>query len=315
MKPVYLISGDDDAKIDAWRARVRRRAEQEGGAGALEAFDGNVSTPADVAASLAAMTLTSGYRYLLVDHVEAWGKRELGPLERQLSAVPEATALVLLARGKPPTSLARAVEGAGGELRQLAAPKPWQMPRWVAERAKEEGLRLDAEAAQALVSALGPRQQRLAREIEKLRTAAHPRTVLTTEEVESLATREEGSEAYDLADALAARDAVATLSVAEDLRARGERPGRILYAVTRRLRDLHRAAELLEGGVPEQVVAKALAMPPWAAKKVVAQARKSSSEALGGTLSVLAEIELELRGGGELEEDTAFSLGLARATA
>ena len=40
LKPAYLVSGDDDAKIDAWRARVRKRAEDENGPGGLEAFDG-----------------------------------------------------------------------------------------------------------------------------------------------------------------------------------------------------------------------------------------------------------------------------------
>jgi hypothetical protein len=28
LKPVYLVCGDDDVKIDAWRARVKRRAEE-----------------------------------------------------------------------------------------------------------------------------------------------------------------------------------------------------------------------------------------------------------------------------------------------
>ena len=28
LKPAYLVCGDDDAKIDAWRARVRHRAEE-----------------------------------------------------------------------------------------------------------------------------------------------------------------------------------------------------------------------------------------------------------------------------------------------
>ena len=40
LKPVYLISGYDDAKIDAWRGRVRGRAERELGPGGLEHFDG-----------------------------------------------------------------------------------------------------------------------------------------------------------------------------------------------------------------------------------------------------------------------------------
>ena len=50
LKPVYLISGDDDAKIDAWRARVRRRAEDEGGPGALEAFDDYLASDAPLEA-------------------------------------------------------------------------------------------------------------------------------------------------------------------------------------------------------------------------------------------------------------------------
>ena len=29
LKPAYLIHGDDDAKIDAWRKRIRARAERE----------------------------------------------------------------------------------------------------------------------------------------------------------------------------------------------------------------------------------------------------------------------------------------------
>ena len=45
LKPAYMIHGDDDAKIDAWRARVRKRAEQERGPGGLETFDARSSEP------------------------------------------------------------------------------------------------------------------------------------------------------------------------------------------------------------------------------------------------------------------------------
>jgi hypothetical protein len=78
LKPLYLVHGDDDARIDSWRTRVRRRAETERGPGGLELFDGR-SDPADeVAASLAALTFDTGTRYLLVDDadfVRAWQER------------------------------------------------------------------------------------------------------------------------------------------------------------------------------------------------------------------------------------------------
>jgi DNA polymerase-3 subunit delta len=190
------------------------------------------------------------------------------------------------------------------------------MPKWAAERAREEGLNLDQEAAKALVAAVGTRQQRLAREIERLAILAHPRTQLTAAEVARLATAEVTQQVYDLADALVAGDAAASLRLAERLTGGDERPSKLIFPIVRRIRDVHRAAELLDAGVPESKVAAAMKMPPWAAKRALAQAKKADRDALARALCAFAELEVELRGGGTgLDEDTAFSLTLARATA
>jgi DNA polymerase-3 subunit delta len=316
LKPAYLICGDDDAKIDDWRARVRRRAEDENGPGGLEMFDAPGDSPEAVAVALTTLTFASGDRYLLADGIEAWKAGDLDPLERELRAVPEGTVLVLIARGKAPARLVKAVEKAGGELREYSAPKPWQMPKWAAERAREDGLRLDQEAAKALVAAVGTRQQRLAREVERLAIFAHPRTQLSADEVTRLAAGEVTKQVYDLADALVAGDTGASLGLAELLTSGGgeDRPSKLVYPIVRRLRDVHRAAELLDAGVPETKVAAAMKMPPWAAKRTLAQAKKADREALARALCAFADLEIELRGGGVgLDEDTAFSLTLARA--
>jgi DNA polymerase-3 subunit delta len=314
LKPAYLVWGDDHAKIDAWRARVRRRAEEEGGPGALEQHDASVSGPEDVAAALGTLSLLGGARYVLVDGVEGWKPAALDPLERGLAAMPPATTLVLVGRGKVAPALAAAVEAAGGEVRGYEAPKPWKMPQWVAERAREEGLHLDADAAKALVSVVGTGQQRLAREVEKLAVAAHPSTQLSAEEVRRLATGEAPPQAYDLADALVAGDGPAALAIAEELRAWEDRPGRLVWPVVRRLREVHRGAQLLDAGVPEKQVAAALKLAPWAAKRTIAQAKKADRHALERALCLFADLELEIRGAGELDEDTAFSLTVARST-
>ena len=313
LKPAYLVCGQDDAKIDAWRARVRRRAEDEGGPGALEAFDAADTGPDDVAAALATLSFAAGDRYLLVDGIERWKAGDLEPLERALADLPPATVVVLIARGKPPGRLPRAVEAAGGECREYAAPKPWQLPKWVAERAHEAGLRLDPEAAKALVAAVGQRQQRLAREVEKLAIMAHPSAQLTAEEVERLVSGEAAVRAQDLADALLAGDARTAVALAEELRSRDERAARLLYPVVRRLREVHRAVELLDAGVPEGEVARALGLPPWASKRVLGAARGADREGLERALGQFADLEVEMRGGGDLDDDTALSLVLARS--
>lgn len=315
LKPVYLVHGDDDAKIDAWRARLRRRAEEEGGAGALETFDGAVSEPEAVAGALMALTFATGTRYLLADRVEAWKAGQLEPLESALAGMPPDTVLLLIARGKPLARLVKAVEKAGGDVREFGAPKPWEMPKWVVERAGESGLRLDAEAAKALVAAVGSGQQRLAREVEKLAIAAHPQSQLSADQVVGLVAGDTAPQVYDLADALVAGDVRRTLALAEDLRRLDDRPGKLMYPIVRRLREVHRAAELLAAGVSESEVGARMKMPPWLAKRTVAKAKKAHRDVLERAICTFADLEVELRGGGDLglDEDTAFSRALARA--
>jgi DNA polymerase III subunit delta len=317
LKPVYLVCGDDDAKIDAWRARVRRRAEEERGPGGLEAFDAGSTESAEVAAALAALTFDPGVRYLLVDDVGSWKAGALEPLERVLAAPPPDTVLVLIARGKASAPLRKAVEKAGGEVREYTAPKPWELPKWCVERGGELGIRLQSDAAKELVARVGTSQQRLSRELEKLAVTLHPAGEVTIADVERFAASDNAPQAYDLADAVVGGNLRETLALAEELEAHGERPGRLLFPLVRRLREVHRAAAMLEAGMPEQQVREGLRAPPWLAKRTVARAKKADVAALERALSVFAELEVELRGGGDvqLDEDTAFSLALARAVA
>lgn len=315
LKPAYLVCGDDDAKIDAWRARVRRRAEEERGPGGLEVFDARQSDPGEVAASLALLSFDPATRYLLVDDVGAWKAGQLGPLEETLSNLPPETVLVLIARGKAAKQLSKAVEKAGGETREYAAPKPWELPKWCVGHARELGLQLDQEAAKELVARVGSSQQRLSRELEKIGLALHPSVSVTSADVESLAAADTAPGAYDLADALVAGDLRATLSLAEQLDEHGERPGKLIWPVVRRLREVHQAASLLAAGMPDAKVGEALKGPPWAAKKVIAKAKKADVATLERAICVFADLEVELRGGGEVrvDEDAAFSVALARA--
>ncbi|MEX2024036.1 MAG: DNA polymerase III subunit delta [Thermoleophilaceae bacterium] len=310
---MYLICGDDDAKIDAWRARVRKRAEAENGPGGIEAFDARSDDAGEVAASLAALTFATGTRYLLVDDVGAWKAADAAPLIEALAAPTPDTVLVLVVRGKPLKGLVDAVETAGGEIREHAAPKPWELPKWATGRARELGLRLDGEAAKALVALAGPSQQRLTREIEKLAIALHPEPTARVEDVERLTAGEGSAKVYDLADALAEGNAEAAIELAEDLAQRGERPSRFVYPIVGRLREVHRAVELLEDGATEKQLASALKAPPWRAKKIVALARRADRESLERALCRFADLEVELRGGGTLGEDTAVTLALAAA--
>src|SRR5215210_7352193 len=96
LRSLYLVHGDDDARIDAWRSRLRKRAEAERGPGGLELFDGRSAPPDEVAAALAALTFDTGTRYLLVDDAGGWKAAQLEPLEAALADPAVGTVLVLI---------------------------------------------------------------------------------------------------------------------------------------------------------------------------------------------------------------------------
>ncbi len=311
LKPVYVVCGDDDSKIDAWRARVRKRAEAENGPGGLESFDARSADAGEVVGSLAALTFATGTRYVLVEDVGAWKAADVAPLIDAIGALPPDTVLVLVVRGKPLKGLVKAVEKAGGEVRDHAAPKPWELPKWATGRARELGLRLEGEAAKTLVAIVGPSQQRLSTELEKLVIALHPEPTVRAEDVERLTAGDTSPKVYDLADAVVAGNIESAIELAEELTVYGERPSRFVYPIIGRLREVHRAVELLESGLTEKELATALKMPPWRAKKVLALARRADRETLERALCRFADLEIDLRGGGALDEETAVTLALA----
>ena len=176
------------------------------------------------------MTFAGGTRYLLAEPVEGWKADEIAALEPSLAAMPPDTVLVLIARGKPPAKLAKAVEQAGGEARDYGAPKPWELPKWVIDRAREEGLAMDPEAAKQLIQTVGSRQQQLQREVEKLRDRAPSRRARDGRRRRRPRRRRgAAAQVYDLADAIVAADLPAALALAEQLRAADERPGKLTY--------------------------------------------------------------------------------------
>src|SRR5262249_24119826 len=156
----YLIAGSDEAKVARTRARFRDRAEREGGPGGLELFEageGRRSPDAEaLTSSLAAISLIASRRYLLADGVEAWGKADAERVSEALSSLPPETTIALIARGKPPAGLAKAVEAAGGELLTYDAPRERELPKHLVSEASELGFELEPDAARLLVERLGP---------------------------------------------------------------------------------------------------------------------------------------------------------------
>ena len=319
LKPAYLIHGDDHGAIGERRARLRALAESAAGAGGVEVLQGEDATPDATALALSAMTFSLGRRVVIVDGAERWKDADV---EERLSAVladlpPDTTVAFFAreeARHKAPPALRAAVERAGGQVAQESQVKPWELARWAREQAARLGIELDAAAAKALVAQVGDRQQRLLRELEKLALDLGDRAHVTAQDVESRAAQSTEWRAFALADALVGADSASATAAYLRLRAQGERLSGLTYLMAQRLRDAAAVAARLEAGESPAAIRRTLRMPQRAADRFLVDVARSDPERLRNALAVLADLELDSRGGAPVRGARSSLAGLGEDT-
>ncbi len=311
-RPAYLIHGDDHGRVTERRTRLRAMAERETGVGGVELLEDDACTPDAVAAALSTMTFALGRRFVIADGVERWKDADVAVVAEAMKGMDAESLTVAFfgreeGRHKVPAALRKAVEAAGGQIAEEANVKARDLPRWLVARAGELGVELDLQAARALIAHVGDRQQRLQRELEKLALEHGAGARLGVEEVEQSSATSAERKTWTLADALVAGDERTAIRALLELRQQGERLPGLLYGMVRRLRDALSIAEALAAGQPAAQVKKALRMPSFAADRLVADVAKRDVEAFRRALELMADLELESRGGGGgvLSEDTA----------
>jgi DNA polymerase III subunit delta len=323
-KTAYLIHGDDHGRIAERRARLRELAEQQSGAQGVELFEGDQATPDNVAAALNAMTFAIGRRFIIVDGAERWKDKEMDALEAALAASAPDTTVTFFAREdgrlKAPKRLHDAVNKAGGDIATEQSVKPWELPKWAVAQARQLGLDLTPEAARMLVGHVGERQQRLLRELEKLalelEVGGGPIHIDADMVLELTAASAE-RKAWALADALLSGNAATATRTLLQMRAQGERLPGLIYWMSSRVRQAHQIARDLDRGVSQAQIKSGLRMPPSAADKLIADAKRIGAERLERAICLIADLELVSRGGGNggAHEDTRALITISEIAA
>jgi DNA polymerase-3 subunit delta len=315
MRPLYLISGTDGAKIEATRSRLRARAEREGGDGALEVFEASEGRGAPdheaLLMAIPAMSLIGTRRYLLADGVDKWRDKQLTAVADAVGGqLPPDLTLVLIARAKAPAKLLKAVKAAKGEVHNFEAPKARDMPRALVADAQRLGFRLDPRAAALLVERMGPESLRLHNELERLAVWAGEGGEVTAADLEEMIADTSEAAVWTLSDAVIEGDAATALRVGEQLIEQGENVTGLIYGIASKLRGACVAAAMLEEGVPPREVESSLKMHPYAAKLLVGRLRDTDVADLRLATEALAQLERWCRGDSDYGDELAFTLAL-----
>jgi len=246
---------------------------------------------------LATPSLWGEGRALLVTRCQALpeeGARELRAYVESPS--PDALCvLTLISRAKSAPALAKAVQTAGGLVRQVAVRRQ-DMPRWVLERALARGLELSSPGATALIGTVGEDTATLDQAVEQLATA-FPGKAVGPEQVRAQFQGLGEQRVWDLCDRAFSGRLPEALVVLRSLLDQKEDPLLILGGVASRVRDLLRVQELPDR-MPSADAARAAGLRfDWQVRRYREQARRFTPGDLAGVHARVVEADRALKGG------------------
>lgn len=303
MSATYLIQGDDTALVsEALSGLLIELTGEEATGGAFVPVEEHGASGSDeivdigpVLDALSTPPFLADRRLVVLRGAEGLSAAQAGLIVERLKDPLDGNILVLVANGKVPLALTKAVRANGTVLDASPGANTRQRADWFAERVRHAGVHLDAEAARQLAAHLGEEVGRLQPMLEMLEAAYGHGGRVTAAELSPFLGEWGGVPPWDLTDAIDRGDGAAALDALHRMMGPGDRhPLQVLGVLHR-----HFAAMLrLDGAAVRNAdeAAALLRMSPFPARKALEQGRRLGHERIGRAIEVIAGADFDLRG-------------------
>lgn len=183
---------------------------------------------------------------------------------------------------------------------------------WIENKARKLGKNIERAALEKLMFADANNLHYLSCELEKYKTyLADDQKTITAEVVDLLFSGDLQGDVFKLSDAMAEGNADRAHLLLELLLKKREKPLLIFFMLVRHYRLLLEAHCLLDEGIPQGQFASALAVHPFAARKLREQAVSYSRIALEEVLMAMQDVDMKIKTG-RVEPEQALVLVLNR---
>jgi len=297
--PVYLfVGGSVFFMEEAWKKLLSSLLPERGKNFNGERLRARETEAGDVIERLATTPMFGGRRLIMVDNVEAWGKRDRAAMEAFVQRIPPSACLVMTASDrKNIEGLAKAVE-TRGKVVQFRSPGDKEALRWLIERGKQLGKNLSHRAAFLLVEMVGGDLHALASELDKICTFIGEREQIEADDILEAASSQRNFSTFELLDHLRARQAGKAVRSLRSLILAGELPLKILATLAWQIRMVWQVKDGLRQGMSEAELAKRLGAHPFVVKKARAQSSRISDADLYRTLEAICQTDIAIKSTG-----------------
>ncbi|MGG5254988.1 DNA polymerase III subunit delta [Neobacillus sp. SM06] len=172
-----------------------------------------------------------------------------------------------------------------------------ELNNWIQSRAKVNGVEINQEAIDLLLTLVGPNLFMLTSEVDKLALYASGKETIDTHLVEMLVSRSLEQNIFTLIDKVVQRKLDEALRIYYDLVKQNEEPIKILSLIAGQFRLLYQVKELSRRGYGQQQIAGFIKVHPFRVKLAAGQAGKFTDEELTAFMKMLAEADYQMKTG------------------
>lgn len=325
IEPISLVKGDDAVVLrDVVRQLVddlvgdedRSLVVEEVDVGTHAADDGARDPLVTLVDAAQTPPFLTDFRVVVGRVTEKRERNELvQPLVDYLVDPLPSTRLVLEWQGgRIPKALAEAVTRCGGQL--IDASPGRKVAEWSAQQLADAGLKVDAEGRKRLVDWVGDEPSRLLGLIDLLRSTYGAGPKITAAEIEPFLGDDGGVPPWDLTDAIDAGDRARALELLGRMIGQGDRhPFQVLATLHSHYARMLRLDGADVTGEKQAAELLGLKGSTFPAKKALGQTRKLGHDRIVRAIELLAEADLDLRGGKAWPNGLVLEILVARLAA
>jgi len=266
---------------------------------AVEKIDAEETEPQAVLDAVQGLPFLAARKLVIVRNGSA-NKSLSGQIEQIINSAGDSTDLILYEPDLDKRSAYYKVLKSKSQLEEYSELDTRALAGWVAEEARRLGGEISPAVAGYLVERIGPNQQQLASELDKL-IVYEPK--ITREHVDLLTEKTPQSRVFDLLDAAFGGNKKKALQLYEEQRAQKVEPQAIMAMIAWQLKLL--ALAKLAGNKSAQKIAADAGVSPWPVQKAQNLARRIDGRQLRAMVAEAADIDHKSKTG-RLDLDEAL---------
>ena len=308
-KRVYLLFGDEPYLVGNYKKRLREAIAGDATMN-FNYFEGKGPDVREIISLADTMPFFAERRLILIDG-SGFFKNAAEELVNYLPTMPDTTCMIFCeSEVDKRNKLYKKVKDLGyaAELKKQDSD---QLMRWAAGILGKDGKKITRPVMEYFLERTGDDMENIRTELEKLICYTMGRDVITKEDVEAIGTVHVTNRIFDMVAAIVAGNTKKAMDLYEDLLTLKEPPMRILFLIARQFNQILQVKELLAAGCGKGDIASKIKVPPFAAGKLITQAKAFTREQILSYVQLCVESEEAVKTG-RMADRMAVELLIAR---